>query len=284
MKENIAACSSSHKPFSVSMCVYGGDDPVHFQTAVDSILNQTAAPDEVVLVVDGPVSAALDTVIWHYEIQPCFRVIRLAANQGHGNARRTGLNACKNELVAIMDADDISSADRFQKQLLLFETDDALDVVGGVISEFIGDTKKIVCEREVFLDDAAIREDLKRRCPMNLVSVMFKKASVEQVGGFIDWFCEEDYYLWARMLMAGMKFANVPDTVVNVRTGDDMYRRRGGREYFKSEAKLQMYLYSQKIINFPTYIVNVGKRLIVQVLLPNWLRGWVFRKFAREKA
>ena len=39
--------------FSVSMCVYGGDDPVWFRTAVDSILNQTVPPSEVVLVVDG---------------------------------------------------------------------------------------------------------------------------------------------------------------------------------------------------------------------------------------
>ena len=41
--------------FSVSMCVYGKDNPEWFKTAVDSILNQTRQPNEVVLVVDGPV-------------------------------------------------------------------------------------------------------------------------------------------------------------------------------------------------------------------------------------
>ena len=49
--------------FSVSMCVYGKDNPQWFETAVDSILNQTCMPDEVVLVVDGPVPDDLDTVI-----------------------------------------------------------------------------------------------------------------------------------------------------------------------------------------------------------------------------
>ena len=117
---------------------------------------------------------------------------------------------------------------------------------------------------------------------MNLVTVMFKRSKVEEVGGFIDWFCEEDYYLWIRMALAKMKFANLPDNLVNVRVGKEMYQRRGGIKYFKSEAKLQSFMLKNKMIFFPTYIANVVKRLIVQVLLPNKLRGWVFKKFARK--
>ena len=103
--------------FSVSMCVYWKDDPEWFKTAVDSILHQTCEPDEVVLVVDGPVPDELGTVINEYEKNPVFKVIRLAENQGHGNARRIGLENCTNELVALMDADDISVPERFAKQL-----------------------------------------------------------------------------------------------------------------------------------------------------------------------
>ena len=116
-----------------------------------------------------------------------------------------------------------------------------------------------------------------------MVTVMFKKSSVDAVGGFIDWYCDEDYYLWIRMALAGMRFANVADTLVSVRVGEDMYKRRGGWKYFKSEAKLQKFMRKNKVISFSTYTVNVTKRLIVQVLLPNRLRGWVFKKFAREK-
>ena len=53
--------------FSVAMCVYGKDDPVWFKTAVDSIIDQTAKPNEVVLVVDGPVPEELDSIIKNYE-------------------------------------------------------------------------------------------------------------------------------------------------------------------------------------------------------------------------
>ena len=74
--------------FSVSMCVYGGDDPLWFKTAVDSILNQTEAPSEVVLVVDGPVPEQLDAVITEYAKIPIFKIIRFEENRGHGDARR----------------------------------------------------------------------------------------------------------------------------------------------------------------------------------------------------
>lgn len=268
--------------FSVSMCVYGGDRADWFKTAVDSILNQTVKPDEVVLVVDGPVPEELDLVICEYEKSDIFNVIRFEENQGHGNARRAGLEACTNELVAIMDADDISDPSRFEKQLAQFANDAELDIVGGNITEFVGEPENVVGQRIVPSDDSEIKTYMKKRCPMNLVTVMFKKSSVNEVGGFIDWYCEEDYYLWVRMALNNMKFGNVQDVLVNVRVGKEMYQRRGGWKYFKSERKLQKYMRKNKIIGFGTYFMNVSKRFIVQVLMPNKLRGWIFKKFARS--
>ena len=61
-----------------------------------------------------------------------------------------------------------------------------------------------------------------------------------------------------------------------------MYQRRGGWKYFKSEARLQKYMFEQGIINFPTFTSNIIIRFILQVLLPNGLRGFIFRKFARK--
>lgn len=268
--------------FSVSMCVYSGDKPSWLKTAVGSILNQTVKPNEIVLVVDGPVGRELDEVISEYEKSAVFNVIRLEKNTGHGIARKTGLKNCKNDLVAIMDADDISAPDRFEKQLAFFENDSDIDVVGGNISEFVGEESNIIGKRTVPEDDVSIKEYLKIRCPMNFVTVMFKKPSVEKAGGFIDWYCEEDYYLWVRMYLAGMKFANCPDTLVNVRVGKDMYSRRGGLKYFKSEKKLQKFMLENGVITKKTYLSNVIKRLIVQVLMPNKLRAYIFKRFARE--
>lgn len=267
--------------YSVSMCVYKNDNPEHFKLAVDSILNQTCKPDEVVLVVDGPVTETLDEIINNCEKTNVFNVIRLTENLGHGNARRIGLENCKNELVALMDADDISVPDRFEKQLSVFENDKKVSVVGGNISEFIDNPKNIVGRRIVPKKDAEIKEYIKKRCPMNQVTVMFKKSHVNNVGGYIDWYCEEDYYLWIRLALKGYKFANINETLVNVRVGKEMYSRRGGIKYFKSEANLQRYMLRKKMITFPRYLINVTERLIIQVLMPNKLRGFVFQKFAR---
>lgn len=271
-------------PFSVVISVYKNDKAENFDLALRSItVEQSIKPQEVVLVVDGPVSAEIDRVIRQYEQMDLnLKVIRFAENQGHGNARRVGTASCTNELVAIMDADDISVSDRFEKQLSVFENDGNLDVVGGNITEFIGDENNVVGKRVVPIKDEEIKSYLKIRCPMNLVTVMFKNTSVQKVGGFIDWYCEEDYYLWIRMAQANMKFANVEDSLVKVRVGKDMYSRRGGIKYFKSEAKLQKYMLNKKIIHLGTYLMNVSKRLIVQVLFPNKLRAWAFKKFARN--
>lgn len=273
---------SHHEQFSVSMCVYYGDDPQNFSQAVDSVLNQSVPPDEVVLVVDGPVPPAIDEMIGKFGTRENFKVVRLAENQGHGVARRTGLEHCTHSLVALMDADDICVFDRFEKQLAAFEINPKASIVGGQIMEFVDRVENVVGYRTVPLTDSQIREYLKIRCPMNQVTVMFRKEDVISVGGYQDWYCNEDYYLWVRMYLAGMQFVNVPEILVQVRVGEDMYRRRGGWRYFSSEARLQHYMLRHHVIGLSRYLVNVGKRMVVQ-LMPNRVRGWIFRKFARSQ-
>lgn len=268
--------------YSVCMCVYHGDDPQWLREALDSVLDQSAKPDEIVVVVDGPIPQPLEAVISTCEGRSPFVVVRLPENTGHGNARRVAMEKCAHELVAIMDADDLCLPDRFAKQLAVFREDPEVSAVGGQIAEFLERTDHVVGIRQVPLTDGEIRQYIQTRCPMNQVTVMLKKADVMAVGGFLDWFCNEDYYLWIRMYLAGMKFANVPDILVYVRVGADMYKRRGGFAYFKSEYRLQKYMRRNRVIGFGTYTMNVAKRLILQLLMPNWMRGIVYRKFARQ--
>lgn len=270
--------------FSVAMCVYGKNDIKWFVEAVNSVLNQTVMPDEIVLVVDGPVPEQMENTIQKFEQLDIFKTIRLPDNRGHGIARSVGLKGCSNELVALMDADDICAHDRFEKQLTAFQRHPEVSVVGGQISEFITSAAESVGIRTVPLTDQEIKEDLKKRCPFNQVTAMLKKADVERAGGYLDWYCNEDYYLWNRMYLAGMKFANVSDILVNVRVGEDMYQRRGGWKYWVSEWKMQNFMLKNRIIGLGDYVINVSKRFVVQVLLPNRLRSFVFQKFARTQA
>jgi len=273
----------SEMKFSVSMCVYENDNPEYFQQAIESTINQSLKPDEIVLVVDGPIPPSIDCIVKLYEKEEFFKVIRLLENVGHGNARRTGLENCTNELVALMDADDISLPDRFEKQINCFKEDNSLSIVGGNIKEFIDTTDNVVGIREVPQEDAEIKEYLKKRCPFNQMTVMFKNTEVQRAGGYKDWYHNEDYYLWIRMYLNESKFKNLKDSLVLVRVGNEMYQRRGGFKYFKSEAKLQKYMKNEGINNGIIYGYNVLIRFILQVLMPNKLRGFIFKKFARVK-
>ncbi len=270
--------------FSVSICVYKGDNPEYMKEALASIFNQTLMPSEVVLAVDGPISEGHEAVIKEFEeAQPILKVIRIPENVGQGEARRISVANCTSELIAIMDADDISAPDRFEILVSEFEKDKGLTICGGQISEFVEKPTDIVAFRRVPLEDEEIKEYLKERCPFNQVSVMFRKDAYDRAGGYVDWYQEEDYFLWVRMFLGGAKFKNVDKVLVNVRVGEEMYKRRGGWKYFKSERKFQLYLKESKLISTPKYLKNVFKRFIVQVLMPTWLRGWVFQKFARDK-
>lgn len=269
--------------FSVSMCVYKNDNTEHFRVALDSIINQTLMPDEVVLVVDGPVTDSTNSVIKSYEKEAYFKVIRLAENVGHGNARRIGLENCTNELIALMDADDISVPNRFEKQVKCFEQNQHISIVGGNITEFIDSVDNIVGVREVPQDNNHIKQYMKKRCPFNQMTVMFKASDVNKAGGYLDWYQNEDYYLWIRMYKSGATFKNLKESLVLVRVGIDMYSRRGGWKYFLSESKLQKYMLDSKINGLLTFIKNVTIRFILQVLMPNKIRGFIFKNFARKK-
>ena len=272
--------------FSVSMCVYGGDDPAHFDSALNSIVDQTVQPKEIVLTVDGPIPDTTETVIEKYRnrlsrSQIDFKVIYLETNMGHGEARRICFDHCTYELIALMDADDLSVPERFEKQLAFFAQSPALSVVGGNIQEFIGTPENCVGKRIVPEIDEEIKQYMKKRCPMNQMTVMFRKEAVLEAGGYLDWYCDEDYYLWIRMALKGKMFGNVQENLVNVRVGKEMYSRRGGWKYFKSEAKLQGFMLKKKLIGLPRYLINVCERLVLQVMMPNKLRGFLFQKFAR---
>ena len=270
--------------FSIAISVYKSDSPTFFDRALSSITElQTVKPDEVVLVVDGPVSEEINSVIAKYEGRyNFFNTIRLEKNGGLGNALKIALENAKYELVARMDSDDVSVSTRFEEQLRYFETYPETDIVGGDITEFIGEESNIVGKRCVPITNEEIRDYMKIRCAMNHVSVMYKKSAVQDAGGYLDWFWNEDYYLWIRMWLNGAKFANTGTVLVNVRVGEEMYQRRGGAKYFESEKRLQDYMLKHNMINKFMYLKNIIKRFVVQRLLPNKLRGWVFRTFARK--
>lgn len=272
--------------FSVCTSVYKNDRPDFVRTALDSMLvNQTVKPTEIVLVQDGPVPSELSALLLEYEEKypEVMHIIRLEKNGGLGNALKLGVENAKYDIIARMDSDDICLPDRFEKQHAYLESHPECDIVGGQITEFIDTPDNIVGKREVPCENEAIYHYMRSRCALNHPTVMFKKKAVLDAGNYQDWFWNEDYYMWIRMMEQGCVFANLPDVLVNMRSGLDQYGRRGGKKYFDSEIGIKKLMLEKGMITRKEYFINYIQRFIIQLMLPNSVRGWVFRTFARSK-
>lgn len=270
--------------FSVLMSVYQREEASSLDEALESnLVNQTLRPSEFVLIHNGDLTPELDSVIekYHQMFPDIFKVYYKEFGS-FGDALNFGLPKCSYEFVARSDSDDICMPNRFELQISFMESHPEIDILGGQITEFINSPSNIVGKRIVPEDNDSIYKYMKYRCGFNHMTVMFKKSCVLSVGNYLDWFWNEDYYLWIRMMIANCQFANLPDILVNARSGEGQYSRRGGKKYYESEKELKRLMYNKHLITYPQYLYCIALRYVLQVLMPNKMRGWVFRTFARK--
>lgn len=225
-------------PYSVLMSVYAKDKPEYLDEAIASMARQTVPFRDMVVVCDGPLTDGLDAMLdsWEWELGDRLTIHRLPENGGLGSALAAGLPLCQCDVVARMDADDVSRPERC-RILLEKMSADGLDLVGGAIEEFDRKPGDMGAIRSVPTRQSDIEERLKRRNPFNHVSVMFNRLAVDDAGGYQPFSWMEDYWLWARMIAVGCNCANVPDVVVDVRVGDGMYTRRSNKAYLESQRR-----------------------------------------------
>jgi len=271
--------------FSVLISVYRNDNADDFRTAMESItLKQTLRPAEVVLVIDGPISEKLRDVIVELEKETkIIKSIWLEKNGGLGNALNIGLKECSNEIVARMDSDDIAVPNRFQKQISYMNSHPEVTVCGGQIAEFINNTENVVGCRKVPVGVSECRNYYQDRDPLNHMTVMFRKSAVLKIGNYLPWHLNEDSYLWGRLLMKGYEISNIPEVLVYARVGEQMYARRGGWKYFQSDVAILKWKLDNKLTSKARFLKNYLVRFVVEVCMPNRLRGWVFRKLLRSR-
>jgi glycosyltransferase involved in cell wall biosynthesis len=268
--------------FSVLMSVYSRENPLWLAESLDSVMNQTLPPSEIVLVKDGPLTPALDSVLDEYAQKfPVLRFVSLDKNMGLGRALNEGLRYCTHEIIARMDTDDIAKPDRFARQLEVLQNNPDIDVVGSWVDEFTGSSDNIIATRRLPECHDSIRMYAKRRNPINHPSVIFRKNMVVKAGGYIHFPLFEDYYLWVRMLMAGSMFLNITDSLILMRVSPEMYKRRGGWKYVRDEWRLQRKFQEIGFISGRETALNVAIRTTVR-LFPNSLRSFVYKNLLRS--
>ena len=272
-----------YENYSVLMSVYYKEKPEYLRQAMDSMIHQTVLTDDFVLVCDGPLTVELDAVIAEkqQELGNVLNVVRLEKNGGLGNALNEGIKHCRHELIARMDSDDISYPERCEQQIEVFNNKADISVCSGIVEEFSKDPAQVDARRVLPENDVDIRKFAKKRNPFNHPCVMYKKSAVEAAGSYQDFYLLEDYYLWVRMLIAGCQGYNLQIPLLHMRAGSEMYRRRAGWKYAKSQKKLLKYMKKMKFIKFNDYIKWVIIRGGVAVM-PNYLRQYMFITLLRR--
>lgn len=214
--------------YSVLMSVYKNDNADSLSLAIDSMLHQTVLPEQFVIVEDGPVSNEIESIIANYESDSpdLFTIVRLEKNGGLGNALNQGLKVCRNELVARMDADDISCPERCEKQLKRFCQKSKLMILGTQIKEFIGVTSNVVSSRQVPCSYKEIRKFGRRRSPFNHPTVMFRKSAILRLGGYVAYGRKEDLDLFIRAINNNYYSENLSESLLFYRTSEDNFKRR----------------------------------------------------------
>jgi len=269
--------------FSVLLSVYHKENPSWFSDALESIWDkQSLRPNQVVLVKDGPLTMELENVIIDFSVRcPVLTIVPLEKNGGLGNALNIGIRHCRYELVARMDTDDISHADRFEKQMEFMAAHVDVDVMSSWIQEFsIREGQRINGKiKKVPQTQDTLYKYGKLRCPINHPTCVYRKAKVISSGGYGIF--PEDYYLWSRMMVSGCRFYNIQESLLDFRVNPDVFKRRGGWSYFIAEYKCQKYMWKIGYLSFLNFIRNCSIRFFVRII-PNALRAKIYKKFIRR--
>ncbi len=270
--------------YSVLLSLYYKELPEYLEQCFESIWdNQNLKPNEIVLVLDGPIGEELTTCVqqWQSKIGEHLKIVSLSQNIGLGKALNEGLKHCSNEWVFRMDTDDICTADRFEKQVAFIQQNPDIVLFGGQILEFDQDVSEANILKAVPVSYEEIKEFAQKRCPFNHMTVAYKRDVILALGGYQHHLFMEDYNLWLRVIGNDYQVANLPDVLLYARVGNGMHARRKGFQYIKSEKQL-LDLKKQLKLQKPVYANMLFLIRSAFRLLPANVLGTIYNTFLRK--
>lgn len=267
--------------FCVLMALYGRDKPNLFIKAIQSVFANTLHPNQVLVVVDGPLSIELDQTVskLHQEF-PEIEFVRLPKNIGLANALNAGLQSIRFPWVVRADSDDINLVNRFEVLANIVREDPSLQLVGSAILE-IDEEGNPLKVREVPTSEKEIRQFAKTRNPFNHMAVAYKLNAVLESGGYPNIFLKEDYGLWCHFLARNLPVANVRQVLVHASAGLGMFRRRGGWRYAQSEYRMQKLLVHSGLKGRVSALKDGVMRATFFLIPASW-RGFLYSNFLRK--
>lgn len=198
---------------SVLMSVHNGGR--WLRPAIDSVLAQTWHDFELLVIDDASTD---DTVAQIEALRDSrIRLIRLPENVGLTRSLNAGLHAARGEFIARHDADDLSTRDRFDRQIAFLDTNPKVPLVGAQ-ARLIDAEGRSRGVRDLPCSPVAIRWLSLFDNPIIHTAAMFRTQVIrEEFGGYDESFPScQDYDLWAR-IMVKYPVANLANRLVAVR-------------------------------------------------------------------
>ena len=265
---------------AVIMSLYRNDTIEFVTLAVESILNQSYTDFDLYIQYDGPIKDEVDAYLSHLNDER-IHIYKRLENKGLAQSLNDLLKIVKPleyDYIARMDADDISTTDRFEKQIHYLQSHFHIDMVGGAINEIDekGRNRGKVTSYPCTADEC--RAFFAKRNPVAHPTVMFRRSFFDKAGWHYptDYVRNEDTRLWHEGYKHGCKIANIPDVVLNFRMTDDMFKnRRNGKAFAKSQLELRMQIKND--LGYGFMAVVYAYAMYILMISPSWLLKFAYK-------
>lgn len=251
---------------SVVMAVFDGGSWVG--AALDSLLGQTLADFEVIVIDDGSTDTTPDVLASLRD--PRLRIER-RARRGLTLSLNRALELARAPLIARLDADDLALPERLARQRQFLETNPDVGLLGTGAREVDAAGREVAIVRPP-VHDAAIRRALIRANPIVHSSVVMRRAALERVGGYDPSFSvAQDYDLWMRLARI-TRLANLPEPLVIRRLA--VGRVSAVREDDRLRAEARVRWRAVRCRAYPWWCAVFALRPLVALALPAaWRRA-----------
>lgn len=186
--------------------------------AIKSILNQTFKDFELLLIDNNSTDKSGAIVQSFAEKDSRVRLLP-EKKPGVAHAMNCGLKNARGQLIARMDADDISLPERLEKQVNYLKANSEIGLVGSEVKYIPHEKNTAGFKRFVnwvnsFHSPEEIEQNRFVEIPVVNPTIMFRKEVYEKWGGCLHGNFPEDYEMQLRYLEAGIKMAKLPEPLL----------------------------------------------------------------------
>ena len=202
---------------SVLMGVYNGERLL--DQAIASIVGQTYSSWELVLVDDASTDSSLAVARSWAERDPRVRVVEHHVNRGLAATLNDAFAVARGDLLARMDADDVSLPRRLERQVEFLDARPDVAVVG-TGADFVDAEANDLGTGHLFEEHEDIAANIYRTTPLIHPSVMMRRTFLESLGGYdVRLRRAEDADLWLRGYRR-FRYHNLPEALMRCRIRD----------------------------------------------------------------